>query len=83
MCRFLKLSAATMSYKMLRTEFERTLPNFFGGFDETQKHVKGFNYYDEWENLADSLLRRGLTDTQAKKVLGENFLRVFSEVWES
>lgn len=71
----------TMSYKMLRTEFERTLPNFFGGFSESQKHVNGFNYYDEWDNLAEALLARNLSDTQVKKVLGGNFMRVFKEVW--
>ena len=71
----------TLGYMMLRVDFERTLPKFFGGFDGTQKHVNGFNYYDEWENLGSSLLRRGLTDTQTKNVLGGNFLRVFHEVW--
>ena len=72
----------TMEFSMRRNAFERTNPGFFGGFDITQKHVKGFQYYDEWASLGDALLRRGLTDAQCKKVLGENFKRVFTQVWK-
>ncbi len=72
----------TMEFSMRRNAFERTNPGFFGGFDITQKHVKGFQYYDEWSSLGDALLRRGLTDAQCKKVLGENFKRVFTQVWK-
>lgn len=71
----------TLDYFMNRTEFERTLPGFFGGFTGDQKHVKGFNYYDEWESLVESMLKRNITEDQVKKILGGNFMRVFNEVW--
>lgn len=72
----------TMQFAMTRNCFERTNPGFFGGYSMTQKHVNGFQYYDQWDNLADTLLRRGLTDEQTKKVLGGNFRRVFEQVWK-
>lgn len=72
----------TLGYKLERMEFERTLPGFFGKFSGMEKHVAGFNYYDEWENLVDHLLERGFSDTQIQKILGGNFCRVFQRVWE-
>ena len=72
----------TLAYKLVRTEFERTLPGFFGEFSGEEKHVAGFNYYDEWESLVDHLLRRSFSDAQIEKILGGNFCRVFRQVWE-
>jgi len=71
----------TLAYQMTRNDFERTLPGFFGSFDGNQKHVEGFNHYDDWGNLTETMLKRGLTESQIVKVLGGNFLRVFNEVW--
>jgi membrane dipeptidase len=31
--------------------------------------------------LAEALLRRGWTEADVRKLLGENFLRLFQEVW--
>lgn len=72
----------TLGYKLLRVEFERTLPGFFGSFSGEEKHVAGFNYYDEWENLTESLFKRGFSEAQVQKVLGGNFCRVFKQVWD-
>lgn len=71
----------TLGYKMQRVEFERTMPGFFGGYTGEQKHVQGFNYYDQWSNLIEHLQRRGFGDEQVMKVLGGNLLRVFRAVW--
>jgi len=72
----------TLAYKLVRTEFERTLPGFFGEYSGEEKHVAGFNYYDEWESLVDHLLRRNFSDAQIEKILGGSFCRVFRQVWE-
>lgn len=72
---------STMGYQIVRREFEKTVPGFFGPFTGNEKHVKGFNYYDEWENLIDSLLKRNFTNEQISKVLGGNLSRLFQQVW--
>lgn len=71
----------TMIYTMDRAEFARTYPGFYGGYTVNEKHVQGFGYYDQWENLVEHMLQRNLTENQVKKILGGNFLRVFKEVW--
>lgn len=72
----------TLAYKMLRVEFERTLPGFFGQFTGEQKHVDGFNFYDHWSNLVEHLQKRRFTDAQICKILGGNFVRVFKAVFD-
>ena len=72
----------TLDYLMGRVEFERTCPNWFGKFDGNQKHVKGFNYFDEWDNLVDHMLARGFREEEVQKVLGGNLMRVFRQVWD-
>jgi len=72
----------TLAYKMLRVEFERTLPGFFGTFSGNEKHVEGFNYYNEWENLVMKLGNRGFNSEQIQKIIGGNFLRIFKKVWD-
>ena len=73
----------TMEYQILRKEFEKTLPGFFGPFSGNEKQVKGFNYYDEWENLINSLLKRNFTHEQISKIIGGNFSRLFKQVWKT
>ena len=46
------------------------------------RHLAGFNYYDEWENLVDRMLARGIAPDDVSKLLGGNFLRVFGQVWK-
>jgi len=75
-------SRVTLTNELKRIRFDRITKGFFGGFDGNSKHVEGFNYYNEWENLADRMLSRGISETDAAKILGENFLRVFKQVWK-
>lgn len=72
----------TLDYLMGRVEFERTVPGWFGKFSGNAKHVQGFNYFDEWENLADHMLRRDFSPADVEKVLGGNLMRVFRRVWD-
>jgi membrane dipeptidase len=44
-------------------------------------YVEGLNHIRRCETIADALLRRGYSARVAEKVLGENFLRAFGEIW--
>lgn len=46
-----------------------------------RRNVDGFSDYAEIVNVAERLLARGYSDTDVRKFLGENFLRVFDSVW--
>lgn len=74
-------SRDTLGNKFKKVGFERTTKGFFGGFDSNSKHVDGFNYYDEWKNLAEHMLIRGINEEDIAKVLGGNFLRVYKNNW--
>ena len=41
----------------------------------------GIETPDKLPNLTTGLLRRGFSDDGVKKILGENWLRVFEAVW--
>jgi membrane dipeptidase len=45
------------------------------------RNVEGYSDYAEIVNVAERLLARGYSDQDVRKILGENFLRVFAEVW--
>lgn len=64
-----------------RASFERTYPGFFGGYGPLEKHAAGFSKWSDWPNLTASLLRRGYSEEDTKKILGANFMRVFEQVW--
>lgn len=64
-----------------RSIFERTFPGFFGGYGNEEKHVNGFSKWSDWPNLTSSLLQKGYPSESVRKILGGNFMRVFSEVW--
>jgi len=60
--------------------------------DEYTKHVtgdvrsprralNGFSNYTEITNVIDKLLARGYSDEDVSKILGENYLRIFEQVW--
>lgn len=42
---------------------------------------EGIRTLGEFPNLTDALLRHGFTETQVRKIMGENWLRVLGEVW--
>jgi membrane dipeptidase len=44
--------------------------------------VDGFSNYTEVINLIDRLEQRGYSDDSVSKILGENYLRVFAQVWK-
>jgi membrane dipeptidase len=48
-----------------------------------ERNVEGFDDYAQIVDVADRLLARGLSERDVHGVLGENFLRVFEEVWQS
>lgn len=43
--------------------------------------VDGFSNYAEVTNLIDKLLQLGYSDEDVAQILGENFVRVFGQVW--
>ena len=45
------------------------------------RNVEGYSDYAEIVNVADRLSTRGYSERDVHKILGENFLRVFEEVW--
>ena len=46
-----------------------------------RRAVDGFSSYPEVVNLSARLRQRGYDDDDVRKILGENFLRVFARVW--
>ena len=44
-------------------------------------YPKGFQTAAEFPKLTEALLGRGYSDEDVKKIMGENFLRLFQEVW--
>ncbi len=65
-------------------------PNFTAQYNEhvtadirsPLRNVEGYSDYAEIVNVADRLLARGYSARDVHKILGENFLRVFEEVWQ-
>ena len=46
-----------------------------------RRALDGFSNYAQVTNLIDRLGARGYTDADIRKILGENYLRVFAQVW--
>jgi membrane dipeptidase len=46
-------------------------------------YPEGFSTHRELPNVTAELLRRGYSETDVRKVLGENLLRVYSTVWHA
>lgn len=49
-------------------------------FNETGP--KGMQNWTEWPNITRGLVSRGYSDQDIKKVLGENWIRLFKKVWK-
>ncbi len=68
---------------------ETILPDISESYDQhvtadirsPRRNISGFSDYAEVLNLIDSLERRGYKDADVRKILGGNFLRVFTQVW--
>lgn len=73
---------SNLTAKMGRMNFNRSVPGWFGAYNDEKKQVKGFNYFDKWENFVERMLARGFSETDIKKVLGGNLMRVFEQVWD-
>ncbi len=46
-----------------------------------RRNISGFSDYAEVTNLISRLERRGYKDAAIRKILGDNFLRIFAQVW--
>ncbi len=46
-----------------------------------KRALRDFNCYPQVLTLVERLLSRGYTEADVRKILGENFLRVFAQVW--
>lgn len=47
-----------------------------------QRMVQGFSFFPEVLNLVAGLKKRGYSESAVRKILGENYLRVFRQVWK-
>ena len=56
-------------------------PELTGGWPYAERRCDGLTGVAELGNLSRALVWAGLTDEEARKVLGLNFLRVFEAVW--
>jgi len=50
-------------------------------YSEAWSYVKGFESMSELPNFVRGLIQRGWTTADIRKVLGENWLRVYEKVW--
>ncbi len=42
---------------------------------------EGLKTVADWPNITSGLLARGYSETDIRKIIGQNFLRLFREVW--
>jgi membrane dipeptidase len=61
--------------------FRRRYPAIVGDYTIDTVYVEGFSRADDYPALLAALRRRGFAEADVAKVLGGNFLRVFTEVW--
>ena len=52
-----------------------------GNVRSPRRALDGFSNYTEVTNLIDKLGAKGYSDTDIAKLLGENYLRIFDQVW--
>jgi membrane dipeptidase len=48
--------------------------------DEHMHGISDFDLWDECPNATQALLNRGFSDSEVRKIIGENFLRVVKQV---
>lgn len=66
-----KRRANVFNWDGFRTEEHRLTPEY---------HLNGFEDFRDWPNLTVCLARRGFGETELRKLLGLNYLRVFRDV---
>jgi membrane dipeptidase len=54
-----------------------------GDIRSPKRYLDGFSDYPEVVSFAEKLAGRGYSDLDVKKILGENYLRIFTEVWKA
>jgi membrane dipeptidase len=63
--------------------FKRCFREQFRSYSSLKtRHVQGFSSLRYLPRLTDALLRHGFNERQVAQIMGENFLRVFREVWK-
>ena len=50
-------------------------------FNLAGKHVEGFEGFNFWPKLIESLEERGFSDSDIRAVLGENYIRTIGKIW--
>ena len=65
------------------TKYPSTFANPSLPYDELPFQPKGMSCPAEFPHLAEALLNRGYPARDILKVLGANWMRIFSEVWQS
>jgi membrane dipeptidase len=48
---------------------------------EPYTHLEGFESQADWSNVQERLLARNYSEADTKKILGENWLKLFGQVW--
>ena len=64
------------------TKYPSTFADPSLAYDELQFQPKGMSSPAEFPHLAEALLGRGYTIQDIVKILGANWMRIFSEVWQ-
>lgn len=67
------------AYRNFRPEFPEAYGR--GPIDRYEPFPRGLDRHTKLENLTRGLVERGYTDEEIRKILGENFMRVFDDVW--
>jgi membrane dipeptidase len=62
-------------------EYNR-LPGMTLRYSAPNRYIDGFNNYAQVLNLVELLKGRGYKDEDISGILGENWLRIFGEVWK-
>jgi microsomal dipeptidase-like Zn-dependent dipeptidase len=66
-------------FKVVVTEYNKYIT---ANVRSPMRAVDGFSNYTEVMNVIEKLQQRGYSDEDVGKILGENYLRVFEQVWK-
>ncbi|MBF9233823.1 dipeptidase [Microvirga alba] len=61
---------------------KRNYPEMVGPYVWETVYSEGFDSQQKFETLPDLLARRGYTDADIRRIMGENAARVFAEAWD-